>query len=255
MEGKLILDGSGSGAWNMALDEAFLQSASSDRAWTLRFYQWAEPTLSLGYFQQWSDRHLHVSSTERDCVRRSTGGGAILHHHDITYSLTGPNSDRMSAENENLYYAAHESIQSALANQSVQVSLHRTDNYSDQDPNLPKSIPQAQPFLCFLRRAKGDVILENRKVCGSAQRRWKNGLLQHGSIILETSEYAPEIEGVAGLSGIRLDLGQFISDCLYQMKRKIGVNFSESEASQAELDSAEEILLKKYGFSGWNRRR
>src|ERR1700690_1334272 len=76
---RLIWDDSSAGAWNMALDEALLESADADGLATLRFYRWSEPTLSLGYFQAAADRRLHPASLDCTLVRRSSGGGAILH--------------------------------------------------------------------------------------------------------------------------------------------------------------------------------
>ena len=71
----------------MAVDEALLIDAAENGVATLRFYQWSEPTLSLGYFQRYDDRDQHAASRECAVVRRQTGGGAILHDRELTYSL------------------------------------------------------------------------------------------------------------------------------------------------------------------------
>ena len=76
---RLIVDPPASGAWNMAVDEALLESVADGGPATLRFYQWSEPTLSLGYFQPYADREQHEASRELTVVRRSTGGGALIH--------------------------------------------------------------------------------------------------------------------------------------------------------------------------------
>ena len=78
-EHHLIIDPPASGAWNMAVDEALLIDAADSGIATLRFYQWDVPTLSLGYFQAYDDRHQHAASGDCVCVRRQTGGGAIVH--------------------------------------------------------------------------------------------------------------------------------------------------------------------------------
>jgi len=85
---RLIVDRPAPGAWNMAVDEALLDAAVEQGVAALRFYQWSEPTLSLGYFQRHADRDSHAASHDCTLVRRQSGGGAILHDRELTYSLT-----------------------------------------------------------------------------------------------------------------------------------------------------------------------
>ncbi len=87
---RLIVHPPSPGAWNMAVDEALLMDAVENGVATLRFYQWSEPTLSLGYFQRYSDREQHAASRKCAVVRRQSGGGAILHDRELTYSLMLP---------------------------------------------------------------------------------------------------------------------------------------------------------------------
>src|SRR5438445_617792 len=82
---RLIHDLPGDGPWNMAVDEALLEDAARSGRPTLRFYGWAEPTLSLGYFQPYAQRASHPPSSRCAVVRRPTGGGAILHDAELTY--------------------------------------------------------------------------------------------------------------------------------------------------------------------------
>ena len=74
----------------MAVDEALLETAASLGVPTLRFYQWQEPTMSLGYFQEYADRLRHAASAGCPTVRRASGGGAIMHDRELTYSLAVP---------------------------------------------------------------------------------------------------------------------------------------------------------------------
>ena len=250
MDGRLIVDSAASGSWNMAVDEALLNTASEKGIWTLRFYQWSEPTLSLGYFQKWQDRDTHAPSRECVGLRRSTGGGAIMHHHDLTYSITCPNKDRLSGQNEELYFLVHRAIQIALAEQGITVHLNGIDSRAEnENPALP-----AEPFLCFLRRAKGDIVLGKHKICGSAQRRWRGGLLQHGSIILETSEFAPKIDGIGKLAH-DLQTDPLIEIAHEIIASDLKINLKPAELTQSEIENAKKIMSEKYQRNSWNQRR
>ena len=96
-EFHLLLDPPGDGAWNMAVDETLLEAAAAEGLCSLRFYQWAEPTLSLGYFQAYADRNQHEASRQSAVVRRASGGGAIMHDFDVTYSLAVPERHPLAA--------------------------------------------------------------------------------------------------------------------------------------------------------------
>src|SRR5258706_4595141 len=159
---RLIIDSPAEGEWNMAVDEVLLESAAAGMP-TLRFYQWQVPTLSLGYFQNVADRAQHSASLACPLVRRTTGGGAIVHDRELPYGFAAPQTDRRDASPAELYNAFHETLAEVLASLGVQVHLLRSE------PRL--EIGQDEPFLCFQRQAEGDVILEWAKICGSAQRR------------------------------------------------------------------------------------
>ena len=87
---RLFIDPPAPGSWNMALDETLLESAADGGESSLRFYGWSQPTLSLGYFQPYDDRCQHAASRNCPAVRRASGGGAILHDREITYSFALP---------------------------------------------------------------------------------------------------------------------------------------------------------------------
>ena len=176
----------------MAIDQALLEIAGRDQCAFLRVYSWAQPTLSLGYFQNYDERLTHEPSVELDVVRRSTGGGAIVHHHDWTYSVCVPDSllkSSLGAVPE-LYEAIHESVVSWLAKFNVQASRFSED---------PACKSDGCSFLCFERRSTGDVVSKDLKLLGSAQRRKYGALLQHGSLLLQRSIHAPSLDGTKEL--------------------------------------------------------
>ena len=105
-----MIDQRALGAWQMAVDEALLESAAERGVPTLRFYQWSEPTLSLGYFQHHADRLAHPDSRACPLVRRATGGGAIVHDVELTYSLALPGTHSFARESFALYGRVHQAI-------------------------------------------------------------------------------------------------------------------------------------------------
>src|SRR6476660_1233785 len=99
----------------MAVDEVLLIDTAEHNTATLRFYSWSEPTLSLGYFQRYADRQYHAASSACAVVRRQTGGGAILHDRELTYSLALPASHPLAKQNEKLYQIVHEAFVEILS--------------------------------------------------------------------------------------------------------------------------------------------
>src|SRR6185369_7453569 len=101
-------------SWNMAVDEVLLLDAAENGTAALRFYSWSEPTLSLGYFQRYSDREQHAASRACAIVRRQTGGGAILHDRELTYSLVLPEPHPFAKRSPQLYTTVHQAIIESL---------------------------------------------------------------------------------------------------------------------------------------------
>ncbi|MCA9268810.1 MAG: hypothetical protein KDA41_10090, partial [Planctomycetales bacterium] len=118
---RLIASEPCSGAMNMALDEALLESAAEASSATLRIYQWSRPTLSLGYFQAAADRAGHVASRDCDLVRRQSGGGAILHDRELTYSLVLPADVAAAQPHTHWYDAAHQALIAAISDAQLAV--------------------------------------------------------------------------------------------------------------------------------------
>jgi lipoate-protein ligase A len=229
----------------MAVDETLLDSAASQGRPSLRFYQWSEPTLSLGYFQPVSRRALHHASIACPVVRRTTGGGAILHHHDLTYSLALPLDNRWSANATRLYHQVHAALVSALAAWGVETSLRS----GSDDAAGPA------PFLCFLRHAEGDVLSGQTKIAGSAQRRARGAVLQHGSVLLSRSVHAPELPGIRDLTGRSVEPDQLAPKWSAAMAQQLDVQWFEGSLDKAERDRATRIVARRFGQEHWTNRR
>ncbi len=260
---RLIIDPPANGAWNMAVDQALLETASESGLTTLRFYQWDEPTLSLGYFQKHEDRALHPPSLTCPLVRRRTGGGAILHHSELTYSLCVPSSNRWCAKNAELYEAIHLMVIGYLQQKSIRASLYRettaavktpvfnaASNETEDKNNRPRIDPSA--FLCFGRRSAGDVVMQGYKIMGSAQRRGKNALLQHGSLLLERSRFAPELPGIEDISGGQISLKKTIEKLSASAENELRIELFAGMLSKLELEAAKRIFFELFGNQQWN---
>jgi lipoyl(octanoyl) transferase len=166
------------GAMNMALDEALMGRARLTREWVLRIYGWSAPTLSLGRNQTADGRYDRSSLAEHgvDVVRRPTGGRAILHHREITYSVTAPLAN--AGDLRESYGRINRLLLAGLRALGVDASL-----VEDTGREIP---PGSAP--CFDHPSAGELVVDARKLVGSAQWRHDGALLQHGSVLLEDDQ-------------------------------------------------------------------
>jgi len=243
---RWMLEGPAGGAWQMAVDEVLLETAAEQGQATLRFYQWSEPTLSLGYFQNYAERRKHIASRDCDVVRRQTGGGAIMHDREWTYSLSLPMAHPLAADTTDLYHAVHEALCVTLEGWGVPLTVREASEA------LPA---EQQPFLCFLRRTEGDVLCEGIKVCGSAQRRRRGAILQHGSLILARSPHAPEVPGIGEVSGKKLFHEPIAERWSLAIADRLRLNLVSGELSELELDATRTLALEKYTAGNWTTKR
>src|SRR5881398_2718711 len=175
---RLLLDPPAEGAWNMAVDEVLLEGvAAGSSPPTLRFYAWTPACLSLGYFQPFSVVNVEgCRGLGIDIVRRPTGGRAILHDRELTYSVALP-AAVLGQDGGVLpsYYRLSLALQDGLRRLGVPATLA---------PESAGSSAAHGP-VCFDRPSAHEILLHGRKLVGSAQMRRGGGLLQHGSILIE----------------------------------------------------------------------
>ena len=212
-----------SAAMNMAIDEALLDSVAVP---SIRFYRWQSPALSFGYFGKFAD--VAEYATERDLVRRWTGGGIVFHGEDLTYSIVIPVSDQIFAESSmSLYEKIHRTLVNALAETAqpavVAAIADRGARVSDACYNEH----------CFANPVSADVMVNGRKVAGAAQRRTRASLLHQGSIQ-------------------NVDLANGLAE---RFAKKLSNNRETRSLPNAVHYRAEEIAARKYATEDWLRKR
>jgi lipoate-protein ligase A len=266
---RLLLDAPAGGAWNMAVDEVLLDGVAAGAAPpTLRFYEWSPPCLSLGYFQPFDVVDVDACrALGVEVVRRPTGGRAILHDRELTYSIALPASV-LGHDGGVLpsYYRLSLALQEGLCGLAVPATLA---------PESAAGGPLHGP-ICFDRPSAHEILLHGRKLVGSAQVRRGGGLLQHGSILIEPriekltaclrlprdSTGSPPAEGleriedgVAGLAEVGVthvaSIAHSIADAF---AARFGVSLKEAPLRPDEWAAAEALAGSKYRSAGWTER-
>jgi lipoyl(octanoyl) transferase len=238
---RLITTWGASPAFNMGLDEALLESLGAPP--TLRFYTWKPDTLSLGYFQRVAD----VPGAERAgaLVRRITGGGAIHHVRELTFSLTAPLTHEVYrgplAES---YSRVHAAVASALAEVGVEAEL--------RGPRALESDREGTG-MCFHHSTCLDLVWKGKKGVGSAQRRKGGRVLHHGSIKLGTSPLEGAIATV-GESARGLTPELFAPILRAAFERELGIQLEAGVPDPDERERARE-LGPRYQSSAFVHRR
>ncbi|VAX35847.1 Lipoate-protein ligase A [hydrothermal vent metagenome] len=234
-----------SGQWNMACDETLLISACDNNLCTFRWYLWEEATLSLGYFQKVepsffkNDRWATLPK-----VKRLSGGGAILHHHEITYSCALPATHPLAENPAKLYQKIHEQIIATLKKEGIQLHLRGEGKVTPHDP-----------FLCFQRGDANDVIFEKHKVLGSAQRRRRGALLQHGSLLLSKSKWAPEIPGILDLVSLGFDSHKLLEKLAQATVPILGEPDFEQPVTEKEKNCINHLIESRYRHLNWSSKK
>ena len=233
---RLLQDGAAHGAFNMGVDEALLASAIAGIA-TLRFYGWEGHWLSLGYAQRLDPRRIAgFAEAGVGIVRRVTGGRAVLHGNDLTYCLAAPQS-ALPAGLRGSYQLVADALIAGL--ESLGVTAERT---------LPPSATSgSSDFDCFAVPAEDEICVRGRKLAGSAQRRRRGGVLQHGSIRLAPDP--PEVARVVGFApgvatsltelGMRVEREDLQEALKAAFRKALGSSLEESILSASERRSAE----------------
>ena len=180
---RFLNTGSQDGFHNMAIDEVLAtQSVPGDKRAVFRVYQWQPYAISLGYNQNPDDLNLEKCRHDNiDVVRRPTGGRAVLHAEEVTYSvIIHRDSDFFSPDILTTYNRISEGILRGLHRFGVDAELVQ------RLPEDEKSSAYKNKIPCFSGAARYEIAWQNKKLVGSAQRRYEHAMLQHGSILVGT---------------------------------------------------------------------
>jgi lipoyl(octanoyl) transferase len=182
---RIIKDQPHSPAFNMAADMHLLETINDTETLALRFYEWKIPTISLGYMQKAAEV-LDLGAMKRDgisWIRRPTGGRAILHWNDLTYSTA------FSVKNKTMGSTVSETykiISDCLITGLNLAGINARPHDSKLDTGLVRS---EQKLPCFLAPNRDEIMVNEKKLVGSAQKRTATAVLQHGSIPI-SDDYA-----------------------------------------------------------------
>lgn len=270
-----INSGPCSPSFNMALDEALLNWHSEKLIPpVIRFYEWNPATLSIGYFQQ-AHKEINIDEVYRQglgFVRRPTGGRAVLHDKELTYSIiveeTYPNIPPTVTE---AYKVLSEGLLVGFQNLGLHAYFSVPDTKDKRDDlKNPKSA------VCFDAPSWYELVVEGKKVAGSAQTRQKGVILQHGAILLDldieqllsvfqfSSEKMKEkmrikLPEKAVAMNTLVDKPFTIEQCVQAFKagfeEALQIELIPYELTPEQLDEVKKIEEEKYANDAWNFRK
>ena len=266
---RLIENPPAEGAWNMAVDEAILESVyTGDSSPTLRLYAWEPACLSLGHVQPFAEVNTEALTEHGwDVVRRPTGGRAILHMDELTYAVIAPRSEpRVSGGVLESYLRLSQALLRAL--QIIGLSPEAIEKKPPTNPKQPNPV-------CFEVPSNYEITVGGKKLIGSAQARRKEGILQHGALPLggdltriitalkfkdDTAReraaqrllvHATTVESVLGTAPTWQRAGEAFTEAFADV---LNLSLVPDELTARERDRAAELVEDKYGNPKWTER-
>lgn len=274
-EWRFIDSGACTASYNMAADEAIsLSVRRGDSPPTLRVYGWERPSVSIGSFQKIACVNIEYCRRNNvPVVRRPTGGRGILHGDEFTYSFSSRNEGFFSEGLLGSYRKLGEAFKSAFDALGLGIEI-RTKRESGRDLSVPacpagrRQADLTRSPLCFKSISYGELSFEGRKLTGSAQKRWKDGLLQQGSIPYSIEEEnLRNVFSLASTEGLRermiglrellpgLDPDSFKEAIRASFEGFFGITFNLSDLSPEEDRLVLELETRKYLSPEWNSQR
>lgn len=253
---RMVVDGPREGDVNMAADELMLSLVGAVPSTILRFYRWSRPTLSIGRGQRASQavdlgccRSLGIP-----IVRRPTGGQAVLHEVELTYSIASTDPRFFSDPSP---YSPYTRVSSALLRGFGNIGL------TVELAARMRRLDRARVDPCFLEAGFSELLYNGRKICGSAQRRFRDRFLQHGSIpiVFDAGVLAActrsDIEALKrGATSIRAALGREPANIESHFgagfSAEFGVELEAGTWEALELIEIDRLARDKYSTPEWN---
>ncbi|RKD25535.1 octanoyltransferase [Ammoniphilus oxalaticus] len=272
---RFIDSGSLSPAMNMAIDEALLTSHSlGETPPTIRFYTWDPASLSIGYFQK-AEQEIDFEKVRKfglGFVRRSTGGRAVLHDQELTYSVIVSEQYPGIPTQVNEAYRV---ISNGLLKGFQQLGLEAEMVSLASEAEKAKYV-SAGSAACFDSPSWYELVVEGKKVAGSAQTRQKGTILQHGSIILDwdvemlfdtlkfsservkerlKASFLEKAVAINHLSDKKISLSEAKQAFFKGFEEGLGIELQRGELTSQEQTLAKQLAEQKYGSSDWNWKR
>jgi lipoyl(octanoyl) transferase len=267
---RIIISPPAPGAWNMAVDEAILLAVGAEAVLpTLRLYAWDPACLSLGYAQPVSDVDLDkLNARGWDLVRRPTGGRAILHTDELTYSICAPGNEPRVAGGVLESY-------SRLARALLKALLLLGLPAESKESYAPSQINRIPNPVCFEVPSNYEITVHGKKIIGSAQARRKEGVLQHGSLplfgdltrITEVLKFPDESSRKAASQHL-LDRAttieylhvrpitweQAAAAFIKAFEESLDLSLVQENLTGSELHNAERLIKERYCQTSWTNR-
>src|SRR5215204_3194775 len=257
---RLLITPPARGSWNMALDESILEHIGRGESIpTLRLYAWDPACLSLGHAQPFADVDVErLKQRGWEVVRRLTGGRAILHTDELTYSVIAPNDEpRVTGTVLESYNRLAQALLLAVKELDLPVEMNegKTEHQSSLNP------------VCFEVPCTYEITVNGKKLIGSAQARKKEGVLQHGSLPLtgdltricqvlifenEAARAHASTRLLARATTVESALGRAVrwetaaSAFIHACETQLGLCFERGELTESEYRRAQELVSEKY---------
>ena len=261
--------------YNMALDEALLEwHRKGEIPPTIRFYGWNPPTLSIGYFQK-AEKEINFDKVKElglGFVRRPTGGRGVLHDEELTYSVIVseeyPNMPKTVTE---AYRVISEGLLEGF--RSLGLEAYFAIPRSEEEKN---SLKNPRSSVCFDAPSWYELVVEGRKIAGSAQTRQKGVILQHGSILLEIDEdklfsvfnypndrvkermqraFRSKAVAINAIAGRKIPIEEAKEAFYKGFASALDIDLEPYTLSEEEEAYVEELARTKYGSDEWNFKR
>lgn len=268
---RLIENTTNDAFYNMAVDEAVMLLHSQHKSPpTLRFYSWKPAALSLGYFQQ-AEKEVDYQKCRNqgiNLVRRLTGGRAILHDQELTYSIILREDYNLLADSiEKSYQQISSGLVAGLKALGIPAELKAVER--------GKKAPGGHSAACFDAPSWHEVIINQKKLIGSAQRRKDNTILQHGSLPIKidadkifsllnysSDQKRKKARRLFSAKSISLNNAGYDFDYIKLqqalaagLSQALGIEFEKGELTVAEKELAQKLAAEKYQSPQWNFKR